>query len=163
GAPAVGRLRGVGRRGPRGPLADRDARVHGGRELRRREPVPRAPARDEGRADGRAPDRSPQGARIPCLPGGAGRARGRAVRDLAEPRAGEHLDRAVLGRTGDATMRGPKAVSVDERGEDDGFVVQPGWLAEMTPAGETRIVVSVPCDELPRVHAALCAALAPPI
>jgi hypothetical protein len=57
----------------------------------------------------------------------------------------------------------PKAASVDAQGAGDGFVVRPGWLAEMTPAGDTRLVVSVPADDLPRVHKALATALSPPI
>jgi hypothetical protein len=58
---------------------------------------------------------------------------------------------------------GPKAMSVTESGEDDGFVPEPGWMVEMTPDGETRLVVSVPVGDLARVHAALATALAPPI
>ncbi|MEQ1505478.1 MAG: hypothetical protein ABMB14_24815 [Myxococcota bacterium] len=58
---------------------------------------------------------------------------------------------------------GPKAVSVTKDGDDDGFVVAPGWSSEMTPTGDTRIVVSVPVGQLPAVHAALLSALAPPL
>ena len=58
---------------------------------------------------------------------------------------------------------GPRAVSVTKEGEDDGFVVLPGWMAEGTPDGETRIVVSVPLADLPRVHAALIGALQEPL
>ncbi|MEZ4241495.1 MAG: hypothetical protein R3F59_36165 [Myxococcota bacterium] len=60
-------------------------------------------------------------------------------------------------------LPGPKARSVTREGEDDGFVVAPGWSAQMTPDGQTRIVVSVPLADLPRVHAALATALAPPV
>ena len=60
-------------------------------------------------------------------------------------------------------LPGPKATSVTQEGDDDGFVVSAGWTAEATPAGDTRIVASVPLDDLPRVHAALVSALAPPL
>jgi hypothetical protein len=56
-----------------------------------------------------------------------------------------------------------KAVSVDQSGQEDGFVVRPGWLSEMTPQGDTRLVVSVPVEDLARVHQALAGALAPPL
>lgn len=57
----------------------------------------------------------------------------------------------------------PKAQSVTQQGEPDDFVIKPGWLAEATPTGETRLVVSVPTDALPRVHAALIQAMAQPL
>ncbi len=60
-------------------------------------------------------------------------------------------------------LPGPKATSVTAEGADDGFVVSPGWTAEATPAGDTRIVASVPLDDLQRVHATLVSALAPPL
>lgn len=63
----------------------------------------------------------------------------------------------------DVELPGPKARSVTREGEDDGFVVDAGWSAQMTPDGQTRIVVSVPHGDLPRVHAALASALAPPL
>jgi hypothetical protein len=56
-----------------------------------------------------------------------------------------------------------RATSVTQQGEDDGFVILPGWSSEMTPNGDTRLVVSVPPADLPRVHAALAHALAPPV
>jgi hypothetical protein len=62
-----------------------------------------------------------------------------------------------------AGLPGPKATSVTVDGADDGFVLAPGWSAEATPDGDTRIVASVPLDDLPRVHAALLAALDPPL
>lgn len=59
---------------------------------------------------------------------------------------------------------GPKAVSVQKDGAEDGFVVHPGWWTEMSPeGGETRLVVSVPAEDLARVHAKLAEALSPPI
>ena len=60
-------------------------------------------------------------------------------------------------------LPGPKATSVTQEGADDGFVVSAGWTAEATPTGETRIVASVPIVDLPRVHASLVSALAPPL
>src|SRR5688500_9903923 len=60
-------------------------------------------------------------------------------------------------------LPGPRAVSVTKEGEDDGFVVLPGWMAEGTPTGETRLVVSVPLADLPRVHAALVRVLSEPL
>lgn len=58
---------------------------------------------------------------------------------------------------------GPKATSVTVDGAEDGFVPEAGWEAEMTPRGDTRLVVSVPHGDLPAVHAALIAALSPPL
>src|SRR5262245_23570345 len=60
-------------------------------------------------------------------------------------------------------LPGPKATSVTKEGADDGFVVSSGWPAEARPAGDTRIVASVPLEQLPRVHAALVSALDPPL
>jgi hypothetical protein len=60
-------------------------------------------------------------------------------------------------------LPGPRAQSVTKEGEDDGFVVLPGWMAEGTPGGDTRLVVSVPLHDLPRVHAALLGALEEPL
>jgi hypothetical protein len=57
----------------------------------------------------------------------------------------------------------PKAQSVTQQGEPDDFVLRPGWSSEATPSGETRMVVSVPPEQLPQVHAALVSALAAPI
>lgn len=61
------------------------------------------------------------------------------------------------------SLPGPKAESVTAEGTADGFVIQPGWSSEATPAGETRIVVSAPTERVPRVHAALIAALRAPL
>lgn len=58
---------------------------------------------------------------------------------------------------------GPKAASVTKDGADDDFVLRPGWSSEVTPSGDTRIAVSVPTDDLLRVHAALLGALSPPL
>ncbi len=65
--------------------------------------------------------------------------------------------------TTEALVSGPKAESVTIDGAPDGFVVLPGWSAEATAGGETRIVVSVPPEQLPVVHAALIEALSPPV
>lgn len=62
-----------------------------------------------------------------------------------------------------ATTAGPKAHSVTKDGADDGFVVEPGYQTEMTPDGQTRLVVSVPADRLAATHAALTRALSPPL
>ncbi|MEN0061870.1 MAG: hypothetical protein AAGA48_06935 [Myxococcota bacterium] len=58
---------------------------------------------------------------------------------------------------------GPKAVSVLESGEDDGWVPKPGWYPEMTPQGETRLTVSVGHQRLPAVHQALVRAMPAPL
>lgn len=58
---------------------------------------------------------------------------------------------------------GPKAASVTKDGDADAFVVRPGWLAEATPQGDTRIAVSVPTDDLERVHATLLGVLSLPL
>jgi len=57
----------------------------------------------------------------------------------------------------------PKAESVDANGEPDGFVVEPGWEAMVIPGGYTRLEVSVPQDQVGRVHRALVAKLNPPL
>jgi hypothetical protein len=62
-----------------------------------------------------------------------------------------------------ADLPGPRAESVTADGADDGFVVLPGWMAEGTPSGETRLLVSVPLADLPRVHAALVGVLSEPL
>lgn len=57
-----------------------------------------------------------------------------------------------------------KATSVTREGEDDGFLIEPGFQAEMVPGvGETRLSVSVPPDTLPTVHAALVKVLQAPL
>jgi hypothetical protein len=61
------------------------------------------------------------------------------------------------------TLPGPRASSVTIDGADDGFVPEPGWLSEATPTGDTRLVVSVPAEQLLRVLDALLDALAPPL
>ncbi len=59
--------------------------------------------------------------------------------------------------------RGPKAVSVLENGDEDGWVPDPGWYPEMTPQGETRLTVSVGHERLPEVHRALVLAMDAPL
>jgi len=61
------------------------------------------------------------------------------------------------------TPSGPKAVSVHENGEEDGWVPEPGWYPEMTPQGETRITVSVGVDRVVEVHRALVEAMEAPL
>jgi hypothetical protein len=60
-------------------------------------------------------------------------------------------------------IRTPKSVSVDEQGTPDGWEPEPGFLREMDPRGQTRLVVSLPVKFLARVHAQLIASLAPPL
>ncbi|MCB9685159.1 MAG: hypothetical protein H6738_06945 [Alphaproteobacteria bacterium] len=60
-------------------------------------------------------------------------------------------------------LPGPRASSVTQDGQDDGFVVGSGWSAEATPQGDTRIVASVPHDRLHDVLVTLIGALAPPL
>jgi len=57
----------------------------------------------------------------------------------------------------------PRAESVTEDGRPDGFEPPLCWSAERTPAGDTRVVVSAPFDQLPQLHQALVKALAPPL
>lgn len=45
-------------------------------------------------------------------------------------------------------LPGPRASSVTIDGVEDGFVPAPGWLAEATRDGDTRLVISVPHDQL---------------
>jgi hypothetical protein len=49
----------------------------------------------------------------------------------------------------------PKAVSVLPTGEPDGWAPPRGFRAESFPDGFTRLVVSVPAEELPALHLAL--------
>lgn len=60
-------------------------------------------------------------------------------------------------------MPGPKAVSVNQDGSEDGWAPSPGWFPEVTPQGDTRLTVSVPAQQLPSVHLALVEALAAPL
>ena len=57
----------------------------------------------------------------------------------------------------------PKAVSVDENGELDGFSPEASWSAQVLAGGYTRLAVSLPSDRLSGVHRALIAALEPPL
>jgi hypothetical protein len=56
-----------------------------------------------------------------------------------------------------------KSVSVTEEGVEDGWSPTPGFLREMDPMGQTRLVVSVPVDHLKKVHRELAECLVPPI
>lgn len=60
-------------------------------------------------------------------------------------------------------LPGPRASSVTIDGAEDGFAPAPGWLAEATPAGETRLVVSVPHERVGEVLDGLLEALSPPL
>jgi len=57
----------------------------------------------------------------------------------------------------------PRATSVTQAGEPDGFEPPLAWAPERTPTGETRLVVSAPPAQLPRIHRALIAALKAPL
>lgn len=57
---------------------------------------------------------------------------------------------------------GPKATSVTLEGEDDGFVIEPGYRGESDHQGTTRLVASVPTERLAEVHHALLGALGEP-
>lgn len=55
-----------------------------------------------------------------------------------------------------------RAASVTEAGDDDGWRPSAGWFAEIDNRGETRLVVSVPADQLAAVHRALWTAMEAP-
>lgn len=56
----------------------------------------------------------------------------------------------------------PKASSVTVEGHPDGWTSPRSFRAQVAPDGTTRLVVSVPADELARVHLALLEALDAP-
>ena len=58
---------------------------------------------------------------------------------------------------------GPRAVSVNPEGEEDGWQPDAGWFAEITPRGDTRLTAQVPVPALAKAHRAMVAALAPPL
>lgn len=60
-------------------------------------------------------------------------------------------------------MSGPKAVSVTEEGEPDGFPIGTGWWPEAGFSGKTRLVISVPPDRLRPTHEALLRAMEGPL
>jgi hypothetical protein len=55
-----------------------------------------------------------------------------------------------------------KATSVTEQGEPDGFCPTAGWSPEVIPGGYTRLVVSLPPEQLETVHRALIDSLSMP-
>lgn len=57
----------------------------------------------------------------------------------------------------------PKAQSVTEKGEDDGFVIEEAWESQTDDSGMTRLLVSVPTDRLREVHLGLLGALGSPL
>ena len=57
----------------------------------------------------------------------------------------------------------PKAISVTEAGEPDGFEPPVAYRCEVDPAGLTRLGVSVPTDRLAETHKALAGALSSPV
>lgn len=56
-----------------------------------------------------------------------------------------------------------KSVSVTEQGEPDGWEPVAGYLRDVSPQGETQLVVSVPASFLATVHRELVRSLAPPL
>ncbi len=56
-------------------------------------------------------------------------------------------------------MTTPKAISVFEDGRPDGWTPAPGFRAQVAPDGGTRLVISVPPEQLRAVHVALLAVL----
>jgi len=57
----------------------------------------------------------------------------------------------------------PKAESVTEQGQPDGFQIGTGWERQVGSGGDTRLLVSVPTDRLAQVHLALLAGLEAPL
>lgn len=57
----------------------------------------------------------------------------------------------------------PKSVSVTEQGEPDGWTPTAGYVHEMDPHGETRLVISVPVTYLLSIHKQLAHLLTPPL
>lgn len=61
------------------------------------------------------------------------------------------------------SILGPKAESVFENGEPDGWSVVEGWQAQRDDNGTTRVMVAVRHERLAAVHRALVECLAPPL
>lgn len=61
------------------------------------------------------------------------------------------------------SLPGPKAESVTEQGEPDGWVPPAGFTLDLGPGGATQLVVSVPPAHLAALHARLVEVLAPPL
>jgi len=57
----------------------------------------------------------------------------------------------------------PRAESVTDSGDPDGFQPPLAWAPERTPTGETRLMISAPPSRLPGLHQALVRALAAPL
>ena len=60
-------------------------------------------------------------------------------------------------------MNTPKAVSVTEESQPDGWTPTAGYTGELDPAGPTRLVISLPADQLQKVHTALVSVMAVPL
>lgn len=60
-------------------------------------------------------------------------------------------------------MLPPKAISVTQAGEPDGWSPPRTWRAEVAPDGQTRLVVSVPLEDLAATHLRLVRALQGPL
>lgn len=57
----------------------------------------------------------------------------------------------------------PKAISVTADGTPDGWAPQASWRAQAAPDGSTRLVISLPPEQLQERHLALIAALEGPL
>lgn len=60
-------------------------------------------------------------------------------------------------------MNTPKAQSVTEQGDLDGFEIALGWERQVGNGGDTRLLISVPTARLADAHLALLGALGPPL
>ena len=61
----------------------------------------------------------------------------------------------VLRRKGKVNLLGPKAISVTEQGEPDGWEIKAGFDGQTAQDGSNRLLVSVPTEQLLTVHSAL--------
>lgn len=60
-------------------------------------------------------------------------------------------------------MNTPKSQSVTEQGDPDGFEIGRGWEYQAGAGGDTRILISLPTEEVRTVHLRLLEALEPPL
>jgi hypothetical protein len=63
----------------------------------------------------------------------------------------------------DTISRAAKSVSVNEQGDPDGWEPTAGFLRDVSPTGQTQLVVSVPASFLAVVHRELVRSLTPPL
>ncbi|HNC97045.1 MAG TPA: hypothetical protein PLA94_09790 [Myxococcota bacterium] len=57
----------------------------------------------------------------------------------------------------------PKASSVTADGTPDGWLPSRSWRAQVAPDGSTRLVVSVPAEELPEIHLRILRSMKAPL